>query len=86
MTQGPNVKRLIVEKMSTDMVAAGENFSGILGILQKPGSIGDAARKATEWVEVAISAVKSAPNNPYGDDDEAIAAVILKGIEDRKPR
>jgi hypothetical protein len=31
--------------------------------------------------ELAIAAMRAAPDNPYGDDEEAIAAAILARIE-----
>jgi hypothetical protein len=42
------------------------------------------AREAEAWVEQALAAVKAAPGNPYGNDDEAIAGEILSQIEARK--
>lgn len=81
MIQGPNVKKLIVHKMSLDMVPSG---GGLPDALAAFGKIGDHARVATDWVSQAIAAVKAAPGNPYGDDDEAIAGEILRRIEARK--
>ena len=73
--QGPNVRKLIVRKMTMLMVPDG---SGIGDVVQKFNDIGRYAREATEWVEAAISAVKAAPGNRHGDDDEAIAGEILR--------
>jgi hypothetical protein len=86
MKQGPNVRKLIVHKMSLLMIPPGskEPFATALDALTKPGNIGDTARDATAWVEQAIAVVKTAPDNPYGDDDEAIAGAILEGIEAKK--
>jgi hypothetical protein len=39
---------------------------------------------ADRGVVLARPLVKAAPDNPYGDDDEAIAGAILAGIEERK--
>jgi hypothetical protein len=69
MKQGPNVRKLIVHKMSLLMIPPGSK---------------EPARDATAWVEQAIAVVKTAPDNPYGDDDEAIAGAILEGIEAKK--
>ena len=41
-------------------------------------------KKAMVDLELAITAVKSAPDNPYGDDDNVIAGEILVQIERRK--
>lgn len=84
--QGPNVKKLVCKKMSLILVPAGTGspFAHALGALTDPARLKAAAKEATEFVEAAIAVVKTAPDNPYGDDDEAIAAAILKGIEERE--
>lgn len=80
--QGPNVRRLIAHKMSLIMVPPGakDGFAAAVGSMLRPGGIGDAAKEATEWVRQAIAAVKAAPDNPHGDDDEAIAGEILRQV------
>jgi hypothetical protein len=77
MIQGPNVRKLIAHKMSLLMVPKGAGLAGALKSMVTPGAIGNFAREATQWVETALAAVKAAPGNPYGDDDEAIAVEIL---------
>ena len=44
----------------------------------------EAINKAFADLELAILAVKSAPDNPYGDDENVIAGEILEQIERRK--
>jgi len=85
MSQGPNVKRLITQRMAQVMIPPGGGFLTGLEALAKPGNIGKVAREATDWVNKAISLVKEAPNNPYGDDDEVIAGEILRQIELKRP-
>ncbi len=80
---GPNVKRLIVRKMSTDAIPGGGGLADGLRFLTDPARIRDSAREATAWVFAAIDAVKAAPDNPFGDDDEAIAGEILRQIDNR---
>ncbi len=79
MKLGPNVKKLIIRKMSHDMVPDGGGFVDGLQALQ--GDLAERGRKASAWVEQAIDAVKLATDNPYGDDDERIAEKILREIE-----
>lgn len=83
-TQGPNVKRLICHKLSVDAVPAGGGFASAIEFLSDQERIINGARAATDWVQTAIAAVKAAPGNPYGDDDEAIAGEILRQIDERK--
>lgn len=82
---GPNVKRLIVHKLVMLMIPPGSKDPLADGVtaLTKLGDSG-MAKQATEWVEQAISAVKTAPDNPYGDDDEAIAGEIMRRVDERK--
>lgn len=82
---GTNVKRLIIERMSTVAVQGGDGSIGaVVAFLTSPVGLGPAAREATAWVATAIAAVKAAPDNPYGDDDEAIAGEILRQIEAKR--
>jgi hypothetical protein len=86
--QGPNVKKLIVAKMSTDAVPKGGGLQDAINFLSTKESIIAGARKATEWVEAAILAVRAAAEpNPWKDaSDEDIAAEILKGVEARRKK
>jgi hypothetical protein len=86
--QGPNVKKLIVHKMSLLMIPPGcknplETGLTAIANLSKDVSV---VREATDWVKEALSLVRSAaePNPWKTADDEAIAGEILKGIESRK--
>lgn len=85
MTQGPNVKKLIAHKMANLAIppgSGGDSLMKALGFLSSKEKIISAAREATVWVEQAIAAVRSAPDNQYTTDEE-IAGAILKGIEER---
>ena len=80
MKQGPNVKKLITRRMAQLMVPDGGGLADGIRELASPGNIGERAREATVWVGEYLAAVKLAPDNPYGDDDEAIAEAILNEI------
>ena len=84
MIQGKNVKKLIARKMSIDVIPPGGNFeSGIKFLLNRQAII-NAAKVATDWVRDVIQAVRQGaePNKYKQADDEAIAAAILKRIEE----
>lgn len=85
MIHGPKVNRLIIYKMSCDAVPTGGGIADAIAWLAKPGAIGTSAREAEKWVSEAIAAVKSAPDNKWSDDDEAIAGEILARISERSP-
>jgi len=88
MAQGPNVKKLIIHKMSRDAIPDGCGLKAGIEFLSDPKRIMAGAKSATEWVEAAILAVRQAaePNPWKNADDEAIAGEILKGIESRKAK
>lgn len=86
MTQGPNVKKLIAHKMSIDAIPNGGGLGDGLKFLMDKQRIIAGAKAATEWVNQAISVVKTAPDNPWGDDDEAIAGEILRQVKERALR
>jgi hypothetical protein len=66
LVYGPNMADLVVDRLLT--------------LIQTGLSVADASAEATRWVQDQIVAAKVAPNNPFGDDDEAIAAAILAKI------
>ena len=83
---GPNVKKLIIRKMSLLMVPPGGGAEDVIRSLTTPGKIAEVGRQAREWVAEAIAAVrKAAEPNPWKTaDDEVIAEEILRVIEERK--
>jgi hypothetical protein len=86
---GPNVRRLIIRKMSLLVIPAGSGKDSLaLGaeIFTDRNKFQSVALEASAFVQAAIDVMKTAPDNPYGDDDEAIAGAILKGIEERKAK
>lgn len=88
-TIGPNVKRLIAHKMSLLAIPIGSGKDSLgLGVeaLMNHGKFASIAAEASDWVQKAIAVMKTAPDNPYGDDDEAIAGALLKGIEERETK
>lgn len=83
--QGPNVRKLIVEKMSLDAVPSGDGLADAIAFISSSERIVAGAKAATAWVELVIRTVKEAPgDNPYGDDDEAIAGAFLRGLDERR--
>lgn len=87
MSQGPNMKRFICHRMAVEIVPPGsgvESVQNVVSTLTNKKGLVDVCRSATKWCEEAIAAVKSSPDNPYGDDDEAIAAELVRQIEEKK--
>jgi hypothetical protein len=82
MTYGPNVRKLLAEFIAREAIPPGGGFySGITFFTDEKRR-----QKVLEDAEFkmngAIKAVKAAFDNPYGNDDEAIAEAILKQIQE----
>jgi hypothetical protein len=75
--QGSNTRKLIAARIAFVAIPPNGSFEDGMRFLQSPERIIRGAREAAVWAQVAIAAVKSAPDNPWGDDDEAIAGEIL---------
>lgn len=75
---GPKVRALIIHKFSRDAVPSGGGIADALGVLSSPEKLNGGMKQAEEWVMQSIQAVKDATDNPYGDDNEAIATAIME--------
>jgi hypothetical protein len=81
---GPNVRKLHAEMLARVAIPNGGGLADGLALFTTPGRFQEVARQAMEQVETALEAMKSAPDNPYGDDDEVIAGAMLQAIEERR--
>lgn len=79
-----NVKRLVIEFMACLMVPPGGTVQSCLQNLTDHVRIKEMAKQAQADALAAIRLIKEAPDNPYGDDDEVIAGIILQKIEEKK--
>lgn len=81
---GPNVTRLITKFIAREAVPPGGGISSALEFFtnaqHRNAILAVAEKKAIQ----AIQAIKSAPDNPYGNDDETIANEILSRIQKRE--
>ena len=81
---GPNVTKLITKFISREAVPPGGGLASALEFFsdaEKRKKVLDSAEaKAIQ----AIQLIKSAPDNPFGDDDEAIASGLLAKIQERQ--
>jgi hypothetical protein len=81
---GANVKRLLAIHSSN--VSIKRYGGGIAGSVEGIKNMASVAREAMGEIEQMIQAVKSAPDNPYGDDDEVIVGEILRQYDERKQK
>lgn len=80
---GPNMARLWIRFISRQAIPKGGGFANGMEFLGDPDLRHSIIEKAEASMKAAILLIKSAPNNPWGDDDEAIAGALLKEIEER---
>jgi hypothetical protein len=83
---GPNLKRLMIERASLTMIPSGiaDGFGAAVKALTTPGVLSQHMRDALTWATSAIALMKTAPDNQWGDDAEAIAGEILKRITEKR--
>lgn len=85
MPIGPNALKLITMHMAAQAVPPDGGLADAINFLASPGGIGQAARKAQQFVEESITAVRLSAGLKYATwDDERIAALILQEVEARK--
>lgn len=80
---GPNLKRLLAIVTAKIAIPPGGGLADGMRVLTTPGAMVNAARQGLVQVDQMIAAVRSAPDNPYGDDEEIIAGAILAQLEER---
>lgn len=81
---GPNAKKLLAHFIAREAVPVGGGLADGLNFLTDPFRRQRGMERAIANLDAALAAVKSAPDNPYGNDDEAIAAAILERVESAK--
>lgn len=81
---GPYVTKLIIQFMAREAVPPGGGLPDVVEFIRnekrRKKVLEEAERKALESIQL----VKNAPDNPFGDDDEMIAGMLLEKIEQAK--
>lgn len=85
---GTNTLWLIALRMSQLAIPPGTPNALAAGVhvLLDANKMMAIGKEATLWVKNAIAAVKAAPDNPYGDDDEVIATELRRQVTEREER
>jgi hypothetical protein len=66
LVYGPNMANLVVHRL--------------MELIESGVPVADASAEAMRWTQDKMVAAKTSAGNPYGDDEEAIAAAILAEI------
>jgi len=78
---GPNFMQLAIHRVARDAIPDGGGLADGIRLYTDSEHRQALFREAFAWVDDVIAAVRAAPDNPYGDDEEEIAAAILCKIE-----
>ncbi len=79
-----NVSKLIAVFIARHAIPPGGGLADGIKFLKNPEWRKQVYERAEADAVVAIQAIRSAPDNPYGNDDDIIAGVLLEKIEERK--
>ena len=77
---GPNIKNLFIRFVSREAIPDGGGIGDGIKMFTDVDHRHKVMDRALENMNVAIEAVRLAPDNPYGDDQEVIAGVILEEL------
>jgi len=80
---GPNVEKLIIKFIAREAVPPGGGLASGLEFFSNPERRKQILESAEAKAVQALQLIKSAPDNPFGDDDEQIAGELLKMIEEK---
>lgn len=83
---GPNMRKLFSEFIARETIPTGtkNGLADAVEFFTNENRRNQVLLKAKSGMENAIAAIKSAPDNPYGDDDEVIAGILLEKIKERR--
>lgn len=81
---GPNVTKLIIKFVAREAVPPGGGIAEGVEFLRNPERRKQILASAESKAILAIRLIKSAPDNPFGDDDENIAGELLNKIKERQ--
>lgn len=80
---GPNVNRLIIERVSQLATQGGQGIAGGIRFIADDARRTELLREAERWVTGAISVLRTAPDCPGGTDED-LAALILRKLAARQ--
>jgi len=83
---GPNVTKLITKFIAREAIPAGGGLADGIEFIRNPERRAQVLKSAEAKATQAIELIKSAPDNPYGNDAEVIAAELLKQIAEKAAR
>ena len=81
---GPFVKKLAIQFATKDAIPKGGGLADGIAFIKGGPRFTQAIKDGFQSAFHAIDLIKASTDNPYGNDDEDIAKVIMDEIEKRK--
>lgn len=81
---GQNARELLAYFVAREAIPNGGGLAAGLNFLVDPVARRRGTQRGILAMQAALAAIKAAPDNPYGDDDEAIAGAILREVQRKK--
>jgi len=81
-----NVAKLTIKRLSVLAVPRGGGIADGIKFFRDEEHRKKLVLEAEAWTKEAIKVFKTAVDNPFGDDDEAIAGYILDKIQGRSKK
>lgn len=81
---GPNVTKLIIQFIASEAVPPDGSLADAIEFFKNQEHQKRILAKAEAGALAAIQLIKTAPDNPYGNDDEVIAGALVEKIKERK--
>lgn len=78
---GPNAKKLLSRFIAREAVPPGGGLQDSLQFFTNAEHRHRVLEVAMEKLDASIALIRQAPDNPYGEDEDAIAAGILEELE-----
>lgn len=81
---GPNMRALLARVVARQAIPQGGGFIDGINFIKDQPRFKRVHRESLAWIDEAIKAIRVAPDNIYGDDEETIAGSILEQLKDRE--
>ena len=81
---GANMKKLLARVVARNAIPPGGGMADAIDSIITPGKLSKISKKSLDWIDEQIQAIRSAPDNTYGNDEETIAGAILARLAERK--
>jgi hypothetical protein len=81
---GKNVTKLIIRFIAREAVPPGGGINNVAVFFSNAEHRKQIIESAEAKAIAAIQLIKNAPDNPYGDDEEIIAGILLEKIQEKQ--